>query len=43
MEAIESYEPFTADEIAAIFNPATWTDYAVASKPHFHWLPFLLA
>ena len=43
MEAIESYEPFTAEEIAAIFNPATWPGYATANKPHFHWLPFLLA
>jgi integrase len=43
MEAVESYEPFPAEEIAAIFNPATWPDYATPSKPHFHWLPFLLA
>ena len=43
MESVESYEPFPAEEIASIFNPATWPDYAAPSKPHFHWLPFLLA
>ena len=43
MEAVESYEPFTAEQLAAIFNPKSWLGYAVASKPHFHWLPFLLA
>ena len=43
MEDVESYEPFAAEEIATIFNRATWKAYAVASKPHFHWLPFLLA
>ncbi len=36
----ESYEPFTAEEIAAIFKPASYAAYAI--KPHFHWLPFLL-
>ena len=43
MEAVESYEPFTAEDLAAIFDPKSWRGYAVASKPHFHWLPFLLA
>ena len=43
MEAVESYEPFSAEEIATIFNASTWKTYAVPSKPHFHWLPFLLA
>ena len=43
MESVESYEPFTADEIAAIFNPTTWPEYAPENKPHFHWLPVLLA
>lgn len=42
MESVESYEPFTADEIELIFNPATYPDYATKTKPHFHWLPFLL-
>ena len=42
MESVESYEPFTADEIALIFNPATYPEYATKTKPHFHWLPFLL-
>ena len=42
MEAVESYEPFSAEEIATIFNHQSWKAYAVASKPHFHWLPFLL-
>jgi len=40
MEQVESYEPFTAEELAAIFNPTTWKGYNI--KPHFHWLPFLL-
>ena len=42
MESAESYEPFTAEEIALIFNPATYPSYATPSKPHYHWLPFLL-
>lgn len=42
MEKVQSYEPFNEEDIAAIFNPATWPSYATASKPHFHWLPFLL-
>ena len=42
MEAVESYEPFTAHEIESIFNPTTYADYAIKSKPHFRWLPFLL-
>jgi integrase len=37
---VQSYEPFTQDDLNAIFNPATYPAYA--SKPHFHWLPFLL-
>lgn len=40
MESVESYEPFTADELTAIFDPKGWAAYAI--KPHFHWLPFLL-
>ena len=40
MESVESYEPFTANELAAIFNPQTYAAYAI--QPHFHWLPFLL-
>ena len=43
MQAVESYEPFTADELAAIFNPENWARYAMKGRPHFHWLPFLLA
>lgn len=43
MEAVESYEPFSAEEISTIFNRSTWKAYAVPGKPHFHWLPFLLA
>lgn len=39
---VESYEPFTADELAAIFNPETYPAYATKTKPHFKWLPFLL-
>ena len=40
LEDVESYEPFTAEDLALVFNPATWGDYSI--KPHFHWLPFLL-
>lgn len=40
MKAVQSYEPFTADDIKAIFNKAAYPDYA--TKAHFHWLPFLL-
>ena len=40
MESVESYEPFTADELAAIFNPDPYAAYAI--QPHFYWLPFLL-
>ena len=40
MESVESYEPFTADELAAIFDPKSYPAYA--RKPHYHWLPFLL-
>lgn len=39
-EQVESYEPFSAEDLGLIFNATTWADYA--SKPHFHWLPFLL-
>jgi integrase len=42
MEKVQSYEPFTEDDLAAIFNPATYPAYATAGKPHFKWLPFLL-
>ncbi len=40
LEAVESYEPFSAEDLATIFNPTTWKPYA--AKPHFHWLPILL-
>lgn len=40
MEDVESYEPFSADDLASIFDPTNWKPYAI--KPHFHWLPFLL-
>jgi integrase len=40
VQAVQSYEPFTAGELKSIFNPKTWPDYA--SKAHFHWLPILL-
>ena len=40
MESVESYEPFTAEELAAIFAPEPYAAYAI--QPHFHWLPFLL-
>lgn len=43
MQAVESYKPFTANELAAIFNPETYPAYATKTKPHFHWIPFLLA
>ena len=39
-QAVESYEPFTAEELAAIFDPSTYPAYAV--QPHYYWLPFLL-
>jgi integrase len=39
-ESVESYEPFTAEELAAIFAPEPCAAYAI--QPHFHWLPFLL-
>lgn len=37
---VESYEPFTTADVKKIFSPKTYPDYA--SKPHFHWIPFLL-
>ena len=39
-ESVQSYEPFTAEEIAAIFDPASYPAYG--NKPHYNWLPFLL-
>ena len=40
MESVESYEPFTATELASIFDPDAYAGYAI--EPHYHWLPFLL-
>jgi integrase len=40
MKGVQSYEPFTAADLKAIFNPNTYPEYG--SKAHFHWLPFLL-
>lgn len=40
VKGVQSYEPFTAGDLKAIFNPKTYPDYA--TKPHFHWLPVLL-
>lgn len=37
---VEHYEPFTGEELKRIFNPKAYAAYA--TKPHFHWLPFLL-
>jgi len=42
MESVESYEPFTSAEIQTIFDPKTYPGYAMAGKPHFHWIPFLM-
>jgi len=41
-QAVESFDPFTTDDLARIFNPETYPAYALKNKPHFHWLPFLL-
>jgi integrase len=43
MKAVESYEPFTADELASIFDPESWAGYVMKGRPHYHWMPFLLA
>ena len=40
IESVESYEPFTAEELAAIFAPKGWAAYA--TEAHYHWMPFLL-
>lgn len=40
MESVESYEPFTAEELDAIFEPVGYAAYA--TQPHYHWIPFLL-
>ena len=40
MESVESYEPFTAEELDAIFEPKGYAAYA--TQPHYQWIPFLL-
>lgn len=35
----QSYQPFTADELQAIFDPATYDDFM--NKPDYRWLPWL--
>jgi integrase len=37
---VQHYEPFTSEELKKIFNAKAYATYA--TKPHFHWLPFLL-
>jgi integrase len=39
---VESYEPFTAEELGSIFAPENWARYTMKGRPHYHWLPFLL-
>ncbi len=39
---VQSYQPFTQDDLDEIFNPANYVLYATESRPHFKWLPFLL-
>jgi integrase len=37
---VQHYEPFTDAELRKIFGAKAWAIYA--TKPHFHWVPFLL-
>lgn len=37
---VQHYEPFTDAELRKIFGAKAWEVYA--TKPHFHWVPFLL-
>jgi integrase len=37
---VQHYEPFTDAELRKIFGTKAWESYA--TKPHFHWVPFLL-
>lgn len=37
---VQHYEPFSNEDLARIFDPKRYAAYA--TKPHFHWLPFLL-
>jgi integrase len=37
---VQHYEPFTNEELRKIFGAKAWESYA--TKPHFHWVPFLL-
>lgn len=40
MQAVQSYEPFSEEDLARVFDPVAYAEYA--SKLHFKWLPFLL-
>ena len=42
MLAARSYEPFTEKDLARIFDPIAYGAYAIDSRPHFKFLPFLL-
>lgn len=39
---VQHYDPFSPEDLKKIFSPKTYPAYATDTKPHFHWLPFLL-
>ena len=42
MLAAQPYEPFSEEDLARIFDPTAYGAYAIDSRPHFKFLPFLL-
>lgn len=42
MLAAQPYEPFTEEDLARIFEPKVYGTYAIDSRPHFKFFPFLL-